>query len=437
MNRRQFLGGAATVAAFTIVPRHVLAGSGQTPPSEKLNIACIGIGGQGASDIQSVSSENIVALCDVDWGTHTAETFKKFPNARKYKDFRKMLDAEDKNIDAVTVSTPDNIHAVAAHGGDEAGQARVLREAPVPRRLRGPATDRGRPQVQGVRPRWARRLHGDGGDEAVRRVDEVRRDRQDPQGGPLERQELGRRRAPTDTPPVPETLDWDLWLGPAPYRPYHPTVRARRTGGAGGISAPARSATWAATSSTPPGGPRSDVSDEHRGQAGAVRQGNVSEKTSITWEFHASGDLPAVTMNWYDGENRPPRPPEAGAGAEAPRSGRRLLWRQGHHPVLRTCGNPRLIPETKMKGFKVPPQAFDRAVDHYQDWIRGCKGGPKPLVELRLRRPADRGDSARQRRGPGRSEARMGRPEHEGDEHARGRQVPPPRRTAKGGRCKN
>ena len=117
------MGGAvAATAAFTIVPRHVLGGSGRVSPNEKLNIASIGIGGQGASDIRQVSSENIIALCDVDWGTHTAETFRRFPNAKKYKDFRKMLDSEDKNIDAVTVSTPDNIHAVAAMAAIKRGK---------------------------------------------------------------------------------------------------------------------------------------------------------------------------------------------------------------------------------------------------------------------------------------------------------------------------
>ncbi|MHC4099250.1 MAG: Gfo/Idh/MocA family protein, partial [Planctomycetota bacterium] len=113
ITRRQFLGGAAAAAAFTIVPRHVLGGAGRTPPSEKLNIACIGIGGMGAGDVGQVSTENIVALCDVDW-RHAAGTFAKYPRAKKYRDFRRMLEKEAKNIDAVTVSTPDNLHAVAA-----------------------------------------------------------------------------------------------------------------------------------------------------------------------------------------------------------------------------------------------------------------------------------------------------------------------------------
>jgi hypothetical protein len=112
LTRRDFIGGAAAVAAFTIVPRYVLGGSGYTPPSEKLNIAGIGVGGQGGSDIKQVSTENIVALCDVD-EQHAAKTFEEYPKARRYRDFRIMLEKQ-KDIDAVVVATPDHTHAVAS-----------------------------------------------------------------------------------------------------------------------------------------------------------------------------------------------------------------------------------------------------------------------------------------------------------------------------------
>ncbi|MHC4495245.1 MAG: Gfo/Idh/MocA family oxidoreductase, partial [Planctomycetota bacterium] len=113
MSRRDFMGAAAATAAFTVVPRHVLGGRGRTAPSDKLNIASVGAGGQAGSDINSVSSQNIVALSDVDWH-HARGMFKRFPKAAKYKDFRRMLDKEDKNIDAVVVATPDHTHAVAS-----------------------------------------------------------------------------------------------------------------------------------------------------------------------------------------------------------------------------------------------------------------------------------------------------------------------------------
>ncbi len=110
LSRRDFMGAAAAIGAFTVVPRHVLGGANNTPPSEKLRIAGVGIGGQGGGDLRQMESENIVALCDVDW-QKAAGTFRRYPDAKKYRDFREMLDKEDKNIDAVVVGTPDHMHA--------------------------------------------------------------------------------------------------------------------------------------------------------------------------------------------------------------------------------------------------------------------------------------------------------------------------------------
>ena len=121
ISRRDFMGGAATAAmAFTIVPRHVLGGPGHTPPSEKLNIAGVGVGGMGGSDLQSLASENIVALCDVH-DSYAAKTFKTYPKAKVYKDYRKMLDKQ-KDIEAVVVATPDHTHACIAMAAIKAGQ---------------------------------------------------------------------------------------------------------------------------------------------------------------------------------------------------------------------------------------------------------------------------------------------------------------------------
>ena len=121
ITRREFMGkAAATAAAFTIVPRYVLGGTKYTAPSDKLNIACVGIGGKGHSDVHGVSSENIYALCDVD-DVKAAETYKDFPKAKRYTDFRKMLEKE-KEIDAVTITTPDHNHAVVAMAAMDLGK---------------------------------------------------------------------------------------------------------------------------------------------------------------------------------------------------------------------------------------------------------------------------------------------------------------------------
>ncbi len=133
ITRRQVLAAGAAAAAISIVPRHVLGGPGQTPPSEKLNIAGVGVGGQGGWDLEQVKGQNIVALADVDWG-YAAHTFDKYPRAAKYKDFREMLDKE-KGIDAVVVGTPDHDARDRLDGGHQAGKARLLREAAHPHGL--------------------------------------------------------------------------------------------------------------------------------------------------------------------------------------------------------------------------------------------------------------------------------------------------------------
>ena len=111
--RRTFLASAAAVTAgFTIVPRHVLGGQGTPAPSDKLNIAAVGVGGMGKSNLRRCETENIAALCDVDFDL-ADEVFKKYPNAKRYRDFRVMLD-ERSDIDAVIIATPDHSHAVIA-----------------------------------------------------------------------------------------------------------------------------------------------------------------------------------------------------------------------------------------------------------------------------------------------------------------------------------
>ena len=128
LSRRKFLAASAAATAFQIVPRHVIAGSGQTPPSEKLNIAGIGVGGMGASNLRKCKEENIVALCDVDH-EYAAPTFKAYPKAKIYTDYREMFDKE-KDIDAVIIATPDHSHAVVSMRAMELGK-HVYMEKPL------------------------------------------------------------------------------------------------------------------------------------------------------------------------------------------------------------------------------------------------------------------------------------------------------------------
>ena len=147
MTRRQFVAGAAA-AALMIVPRHVLGGKAGPAPSEKLNLGSIGVGGmQGGNDVGSVSSENIYALCDVDQN-HLNKTAARFPKAKLYRDFREMLDKEHKNLDGVTVTIPDFMHATASVVGDGAGHRRPLPEAAYGDDLGSPAAGQRGAEVQ-------------------------------------------------------------------------------------------------------------------------------------------------------------------------------------------------------------------------------------------------------------------------------------------------
>ncbi|MCX5644001.1 MAG: Gfo/Idh/MocA family oxidoreductase [Phycisphaerae bacterium] len=230
ISRRRLLGtAAATTAAFTIVPRHVLGGAQHTAPSEKLNIAGIGVGGMGKSNLSQLESENIVALCDVDH-VYAAGTFKKYPQAKVYTDYREMLDKE-KGIEAVMIATPDHTHAVISMEAMRRGkhvycqkplthdvyEARMLAKAA---RETGVTTQMG---IQGHSMEGARLIGewiADGAIGEVREVDAWCSLSYYPFGHAYWSSKWSRR--PKDTPPVPATLNWDLWLGPAPQRPYHP-----------------------------------------------------------------------------------------------------------------------------------------------------------------------------------------------------------------------
>jgi len=232
ITRRDFLGrSAAAATAFMVVPRHVLGGPGYLSPSDTLNIGCVGVGGKGSSDIRSVSSENIVALCDVD-DTQMAGFLKSERNdpqyiemynkANKYRDFRIMLEKE-KHIDAITVSTPDHTHAVIAMMAIKMGkhvfvqkplthtikEARMLASAAKKAKV---VTQMGNQGHAGEGGRLINEWIWDGAIGDVRTVYAWTNRPIWPQGID----------APKEIPSVPSTLDWNLWLGPAPFRPYHP-----------------------------------------------------------------------------------------------------------------------------------------------------------------------------------------------------------------------
>jgi predicted dehydrogenase len=376
MSRREFMGAAA---AFTVVPRHVLGGRGGTAPSEKLNVACIGVGGMGASDVSQMSGENIIALCDVDW-KRAGPTFKRHPDVKRYRDFRNMLDQEDDNLDAVTVSTPDNTHAVAAMAAIERGkhvycQKPLCHDVFEVRRLTEAAGEHRVVTQMGIQ------IHAE---PAVKRVAEIiksgligRVRKVDIWSG----KNWGGGTRPSESMPVPDHLDWDLWLGPAPWRPYHSTylpAQWRRwwdfgTGTLGDMGCHIIDPVfWSLDLKYP-------ISVEAK--PNAFNDETYPTATTVTWEFPARGDLPPVTVSWNDGDRRPPLPDDFEQGRKLPSQGG-LYYGDKGTILAPHMGNPRLVPESEMKGFKMPEPFLGRGENHYQQWINACKGGPRPTADF-------------------------------------------------------
>jgi predicted dehydrogenase len=396
VTRRQFIGGAAlSTAAFMVVPGSVLGLRGATSPNEKLNIAGIGIGGQGASDLSNMTSENIVALCDVDQH-YASKTFQKYGSAKQFTDYRKMLD-EMKEIEAVVVATPDHHHAFASMEAIKRGKhvycekplthsvwearhvAKAAREAKLATQMgnQGQASEDTRRLCELV---WA------GVIGPVREV-HIWTDRPSqglfgeywPQGVPR----------PKDTPPVPSSLNWDLWLGPAPERPFNPAYLPFKwrgwwdfgTGALGDIGCHAMDPVFRALKLGAP----STV----QGSSTRVNQDSFPLGSMITYSFPArsaapqshntftrglSGaqaggiEMPVCKLVWYDGGLRPPRPEGLPNGEVMGDNGRLLVGDKGF--ILGGKVFPAACAEEAAKIGKT----IARSPGHYVEWIKACKG---------------------------------------------------------------
>jgi Oxidoreductase family, NAD-binding Rossmann fold/Oxidoreductase family, C-terminal alpha/beta domain len=399
ITRRNFLRTtAAASTAFMIVPSHVLGLNGKTPPSEKVNIAGIGIGGQGASDLEQLSSENIVALCDVD-ANHASHTFKRYPKAKVFTDFRKMLD-EQKDIDAVMVATPDHLHAFVSMTAIKHGkhvycekplthsvwEAREIAKAAREHKV---ATQMGN---QGQASEDTRRLCEYIMDDTIGPVREVHIWTDRPSNGLFNEYWPQGITRPKDTPPVPSSLDWDLWLGPAPLRPYHPAYLPFKwrgwwdfgTGALGDIGCHAMDPVFRALKLGAPlpigwGNDRGKACFPVSVQASSSRVNTETYPLAsmITYEFPARGEMPPLKLIWYDGNLRPPRPPELEEDQEMGDNGHLLVGEKGK--ILSHRGQGRrgfqLIPQKRAKEYGEPPKKLSRSVGHHQEWIDACKGG--------------------------------------------------------------
>ena len=405
--RRTFLKRSLTASAFafTIVPRHVLGGPRFVPPSEKVNVALVGAGGQGRENLKSLFAlpdVQVIAVAD------PAESFsledfyykgqggrgptkawiektysEKTPNfsCAAYEDFRHLLEKE-KSVDAILCATPDHLHAYISVLSMRAGK-HVYCEKPLTHNIAearlvskvaketGVATQMGNigHSLEGMRVTVEYLNAG-----AIGNVREVHAW----VGATRWNRELTGR--PTGTPPVPNGLNWDLWLGPREPRPYHPAyfpVRWRDFWAFGGgaigdfVCHDLDTACWAL-----------DLKDPHTVHArpGSQMDDEITPHSEMVyWDFAARGEGPArgpVRAMWYDGGLRPPVPEGWPVDQDMPGRGCLFVGDKGSIICPGLGGRPMLLPESRNETYTPPPKTLARSKGHHRDWIDACKGGP-------------------------------------------------------------
>ncbi|MDP6633965.1 MAG: Gfo/Idh/MocA family oxidoreductase [Phycisphaerae bacterium] len=412
VTRRQFVGAAAAAAGLTVVPAHVLGGPGGSAPSDTLNIGAIGVGGHGAFLVDEIYNQarrmpkglggvRFAALCDVDRKRASATIirklpavtnyggFKKFPKAKQYADFRRMLDKEQKNIDAVVVAAPDHLHipvsVMAMRMGKHCYCEKPLAHNICEARLAAETARKNKVATQmGI---------GNHSSETFRRVVEVVRSGaigdvreahawcDNDKGMPADDGKLAwGDRPPRQKPATPEGLNWDLWLGPAPVRPYHPAYHPIvwrnwwdfGNGRLGDMGCHLLDLVfWALELKHP-------LTVESTGPRRVGLQ--VAPKWLISkWTFPRRGKLPPVALTWHHGGKRPKLMKQA----NLPNWPIGVLF-VGSEGMLITeieVIPPRfeLYPKKKFAGFKMPPKTIPRSFGHAREWIIACKTG-KPTT---------------------------------------------------------
>ncbi len=416
-SRRTFLKTTTAVAAaFTIIPRHVLGGKGFTAPSDTVNIAGVGIGGRGASDLRGICTPevvvprntsrssgtqqntqtqsqtrsstadsaqrpavklaNIYALCDVD-SARAANSFKGYPSAKAYTDWRELLEKERSNIDAVVIGTPDHNHAVIAaafmrekkHIYVEKPMAKTIFEC---RKLTEIAKE------MNVVTQMGNQGHAEAG--SLQCVEWI-------QGGvigniseiycttnrPIWPQ--GNLKRP-DPAPVPETLNYDVWLGPAPEKPYCEGILPFNWRGLWDYGVGAIGDMGAHIMDVPIWALKLGMPGRIQASSTPYSSDYLPQGEWVTYEFPARGSMPPVKLTWCDGGLKPPLPKEFEPGRPLAAMGYTIYY--GDKGILMHAshgGPPELIPADK--NFKGPDPWLPRTKNIYEDWIEAIKNGKK------------------------------------------------------------
>jgi len=344
--------------------------------NEKLNIGIIGVAGRGRANTDEVIGENIVALCDVD-DNYLRAAARRFPRAKTYNDWRDML--EQKDIDAVMVSTTDHTHAPASVMAMKRGK-HVFCEKPLAHSVHEARVVQETYLKCKVSTQMGTQIHA--GDNYRRVVELI----QSGAIGPVREVHVWCDRVgpsperPKEEHPVPEHLHWDLWLGPAPWRPYHSSYLPGCV-------------TWEQ---------RWDFGNGCLGDMGshlidlpfwalklrdpltvAAEGSHLSPESYphwliVHWDHPARGDMPPLTLHWYDGIQRPKSPP----GHDLKKWGIGALFVGDKGTLLADYDRRILLPETDFKDFKPPEAWIPPSPGHWKEWILGCKTGSPTLCNF-------------------------------------------------------
>jgi predicted dehydrogenase len=430
LTRRDFIGKSATAAvAFTIVPRNVLGGPGYTAPSDMVNVAGIGLGNQGGSDIQNIATPdvpikgkgsgglpglkfypypgikpmkrvtsaitpnmmgeagsgktfkhaNIYALCDVD-KEYAGHIFAGYPKAKKYDDFRKMIDKE-KNLDAVVIGTPDHTHAVIAAYAMNAGK-HVFVEKPMAKTIYEVRFLNELAKKTGVVTQMGNQGHNNEGtlqtvemiqSGAIGNVKEVQLWSNRPvwAQGPLKR--------PAGIK-VPNNLNYDLWLGPAPEKPYNPETTHFAWRGLWDYGTGAMGDMGAHTFDAPIWALKLGMPSKIQATTSPYSKEYLPQSETVMYEFPEREGMPSVRVTWNDGGAKPFRPTELEEDRmlrEALYIGDKGMLMHGTHGAM-----PELIPENP--GYVAPEKWLNRPSNIYVDFIEAIKEGRKAANDFEV-----------------------------------------------------
>ena len=406
LSRRRFMARGATAlglggVAPLAVGRAVLGGAGFQAPSDTLAIAAVGIGGMGQHYLAGCKGERVVALCDLDHQL-AGNVFARYPDASRHYDFRHMFDKEAKSFDALIIGTPDHTHAVILMAALRLGK-HVYCAKPIAHSVA--EVRKIREAVLGAKRLVTKSSVQSSGTEGARATTELLN-----AGaiGPVRELHIWcdhpvypcSRLRPAEDETPPAGMNWDLWIGPAPFRPYHSAYHPWRwrpwwdfgTGTVGDMCCHTLHMYFRELRLGAPAAVYGCGSVRREGMSAAVPTPECqSDANTVTWEFPARGDLPPLQVTWYDGGMRPRRPMELDRALALPPSGLLFAGEKGKLIAGYGGGNPfgargpsggLLLPEETFRDFRQPPETLRRVPDHYGEWTQACKTGAQTVCPI-------------------------------------------------------